>query len=132
MTRIAIPVCNDRISPVFDVARSLLLVEDGRRVASAQLKALFPPERAGELAALGVELLICGAISRFQEMALRGRGVEVMPWLAGDVEEVLDAYRAGRLNDARFVMPGCCERGPHGRGRGGRGLGRCGRGRGEF
>ena len=130
MTRIAITVSNDRISPVFDVARSLLLVDDGQRVASAELKSAFPPERAGELAALGVDLLICGAISRFQEMALRGQGVEVLPWLAGDVDEVIEAYHSGRLNDARFAMPGCCGLGPAGLGRGGRGMGLGRRGRG--
>jgi hypothetical protein len=50
------------------------------------------------------------------------RDVRVLPFIAGDVDEVIQAYITGELNRPRFAMPGCCGRRIrfHG-GRGGRG-----------
>jgi predicted Fe-Mo cluster-binding NifX family protein len=130
--KIAVPISNDRISPVFDVAGRLLLVdvEEGEETDRAEVR-LEDQEigrRARRLAELGVDVLICGAVSRPLEMLIEGAGIQVIPHTCGNAEEVLRAYRAGELSDAAFVMPGCC--GHRRRFRGGRGgrAGRTGRG----
>jgi predicted Fe-Mo cluster-binding NifX family protein len=123
--RVAIPFWNDRVSPVFDASRRLVVVdvEDGLERARHQetLQEEFPTRRARQLAQLGVNVLICGAISRPLATLLAASGITVIPWTAGPVDEVLAAYLAGRLPDPRWLMPGCGGKRRHRGGRGPRG-----------
>lgn len=125
--KVALPVWQGRVSPVFDVARTLVLVDvaDGVEMArrSVELSAENPQARAGEVSGLGVDVLICGAISRPLEMALQGAGVRVIPQTCGDAEEVLSAFADGGFGEDVFLMPGCCGRRRRMQGRGGRGPG---------
>ena len=112
--RVAIPISDGRISPVFDAARRLLLVdiENGREVWRTE-QIVGEPElgpRARRVAELGADVLICGAISRPLEAMLLSAGVEVVPQTCGPVEDVLEAFMSGRLTEQAFVMPGCCGR----------------------
>ncbi|NLX60508.1 MAG: dinitrogenase iron-molybdenum cofactor biosynthesis protein [Phycisphaerae bacterium] len=129
--KIAIPHWQGRVSPVFDVAENLLVVEldDGgaeRSRVQAGLRAESPHHRASQLAETGAEVLICGAISWPLEMALTAHGVRVIGQTCGNIEEVLAAFVSGRLSDGAFAMPGCCGRRRRGQGRG---RGRCRGGR---
>ncbi len=127
---VAVPVWQGRVSPVFDVAAQLLLVElEGVEEHSRREEPLpesDPHLRAGRLAELGVKTLICGAISRPLESLLVARRIEVIPRVCGDVDEVLRAYCSGSVGEERFAMPGCCGR------RRQRQRGRCRRGRGSL
>lgn len=109
--KVAIPVWEGRISPVFDVARRVLVVELADGVEAARedmsLQAATLPGRAKFLAELGVELLICGAISRPLEEMLAAADVQVIPHTCGPVEEVLRAFLSGQLTQQAFLMPGC-------------------------
>jgi len=109
--RTAIPISDGRISPVFDAAKRLLLVdiENGREVWRTE-QTLGEPElgpRARRVAEFGADVLICGAISRPLEAMLLSAGVEVIPQTCGPVEDVLKAFISGRLTEQAFVMPGC-------------------------
>jgi predicted Fe-Mo cluster-binding NifX family protein len=110
--KIAIPVWQGRVSPVFDVAGQLLLVDlaDDREIAreEKQVEETTFEERSGKLAEFGVEMLICAGISRVLEASLIERGIQVTSRICGDIEEVLAAYQAGSLGEERFAMPGCC------------------------
>ena len=99
---------------------------DGRETTREQavLPEGDPKARAAELAARGVSVLICGAISMEHTAALTARGIAVIPDVCGPVEEVLQAFLAGSLTDGRFAMPGCCGRRRRFRGGGGVGRGR--------
>jgi predicted Fe-Mo cluster-binding NifX family protein len=110
--RTAISIADGRVSPVFDVARRLLLVDidSGREVRRTE-EVLEEPElaaRARRVADLGAQVLICGAISRPLEAKLLSAGVEVIPQTCGPVEDVLGAFASGRLTEQAFVIPGCC------------------------
>ena len=109
--KIAIPVWNNTISNVFDFAGMLLLVEieNGREVdrSEAALQVQSLPERAGSLKKLGVEVLLCGAISRALASMVTASGIEVLPYVTGPVDDVLQAYLTGQLIQPRFIMPGC-------------------------
>src|SRR3990172_10226653 len=98
--RLAISVWNEQVSPVFDSARQLLLVDIENGVEQARRKEAiresFPSRRARHLAELGVNVLICGGISRTLKELLETSGITVVPWTAGPVDEVLGAYRTGR------------------------------------
>ena len=67
-TKAAFSIWEDRVAPVFDVARRVRIVEaDSGRVVAAADESLpedAPAVRARRLADLGVATLVCGAISR--------------------------------------------------------------------
>ena len=109
--KVAVPAWNDRVSPVFDTARRLLLVEfeDGIEVARAEnaIGQVPLPRRAAALAELNVDVLLCGAVSRPLSAMLSGAGITVVPFVTGGIDEVLDAFVEGRLPDPRLCMPGC-------------------------
>ena len=141
--KVAVSVFRGCVSPVFDWARILLVVErEGGRETSrreTELGSMAPAFRGRRLAELGVETLLCGGISAPVAALVESQGVRVMAGLVGAADAVLDAFFAGRLPDPAFAMPGwrCFGRGMgggrrrgrrRGRGRGGRGGGR-GRGR---
>ena len=112
--KIAIPNWQGRVSPVFDVAAYLLLVEVDGGVEQARRDVALdtggPPERVARLTENGANVLICGAISRPLEVAVAAAGIEVIPQTCGDVEQVLAAFIDGRLGQGAFLMPGCCGR----------------------
>jgi len=114
LMRVGIPTWDGRVSPVLDVARRLLVVDvEGNSevnrseadLAGAQLGA-----RAEQIRGLGVEVLICGAVSWPLEAILGSAGVRVIPQTCGSVEDVLRAFLAGQSLDESFLMPGCCGR----------------------
>ncbi len=111
---------------MFDVAKQLLVVvvEGGVEVSREDqgLDEMDLPRRAGRVAELGVDVLICGAISAPLECMLVSAGVRVVGHVCGPVKEVLEAFVTGQLTDTAFLMPGCCgrQRGARRRHRGGR------------
>ncbi len=123
---LAVPEWQGRVSPVFDVAGALVLVgqamdgQDTRRAES--LGSTSVHERARRLRQLGVDVLVCGAISRPLEALVASEGICVIPNICGPIDEVVAAFRDGTLDDGRFAMPGCCRRRR-------RGLSRCRQGR---
>lgn len=101
----------NRIAPVFDVARHIHVVEvESGRVIKKRNEILadaFPAHKALRLAELGVEVLVCGAISRPMRSMIVAYGIRVVPFVAGEVEVLVNAWIAGRLEDGLFAMPGC-------------------------
>jgi predicted Fe-Mo cluster-binding NifX family protein len=112
--KIAIPHWQGRVSPVFDVAESLFLIdiEDGREVRreNVMLASRDPFGRAKEISALGTAVLLCGALSHPFQTALMGAGIQVVGFVCGDLEAVVNAFLQGQLADVRFHMPGCSEK----------------------
>ncbi len=96
---------------MFDVSRKVRLLEvrNGSVVSAGDqsLPEEDPDSKLRRLAALGADTLICGAISRkVREMAL-ARGFTLIPFVAGEVESVTEAWLNGTLNQAVYRMPGC-------------------------
>lgn len=122
--RVALPVFNGRVSPVFDAARRIMIVEieDGTEVGRTEhsVADLLPWQRAKLLGQQGVSHLICGAISMSVMNLLMAHGITVTPNIAGYVDEVLRAYVASRLVSPQFMMPGCWGRARQARCRRGR------------
>ncbi|MGC9455069.1 MAG: NifB/NifX family molybdenum-iron cluster-binding protein [Phycisphaerae bacterium] len=108
--RVAIADFDGRVSPVFDVARHLrvLDVDSGETVAreDVALTEVHELSRVARLKDLGVDVLICGAVSRPLEAALTSAGMRVIARICGPVEDVVSAYLQGRLLSDAFLMPG--------------------------
>lgn len=134
ITKIAIPEWQGQVSTVFDFAGKLLLITIDGQKETSRTENLLPdepmPQKVVRLRNLGVDVLICGAISRPLVFMITGSGIEVLPYISGSINEVLNAYLAGRLTEQRFTMPGCRPGARKGFRGGGRGQGR-GRGRGR-
>jgi predicted Fe-Mo cluster-binding NifX family protein len=115
--RIAIPLWQGRISPVFDEARRILLLDISEKQEQHRqeesLVAGSPFERAQLLPRLGVNLLICGMISHTQQASLTSAGIKVIPHICGEIEEVIAAFLDNRIESREFQMPGCNSRKPH-------------------
>lgn len=111
--KVAIPVWQGNVSNVFDFAQRLLLVELKNRAEVGRqelaLSEQSAPERVGRLRQLGVNVLICGAISRPLAYMLSGSGIQVLPFVAGSAEQILAAYRAGQLSLPQYALPRCWE-----------------------
>ncbi len=108
--KVAVTVWENTVSTVCDFCNRLLVFDVmGNEVKN---KSFMPfetrilPERVNILEELGVEVLLCGAISRPLERMIRTSGVKVIPCLRGSIEEVIGAYLVGGLSDARFTLPG--------------------------
>ena len=108
---IAIPVSQERISPLLDTAARLLLVTRRRGKVVERKQFVLGPLAADALARsvaeLHVDVLLCAALSESLRRALVRRGVRVRPHLCGEVEEVLRAFWHGWLWRSEFRMPGC-------------------------
>lgn len=125
--KVALTVWEGRISPVFDSARELVIltVENGV-VASSLNEAVDGVNgslKAERLVDLGIETLICGAISESLRRDLTSRGVDVVGFVAGDVDRVLRAYLTGDLPGPVLAAQGCCGKGSGLRARRGYGQG---------
>lgn len=112
MAKAAFASWNDRIAPVFDVSRSIHLVEtDGRRIVNRKKVGVtgdMVSLKAACLAELGVGTLVCGAISKPLQVMISAYGIQVISFVAGDLQEVIQAWVGGRLGASEaYVMPGC-------------------------
>ncbi len=114
--RIAVPTWTGRVSPVFDVAGRLLVIDVvGREAAFQEEYPLIGSDPVHALSELRVDVLLCGALSRDLEERLLASGVEVVAEVRGQVQDVVRAYLGGNLMQPRFSMPGCHSRRRHGR-----------------
>ncbi len=162
MEKAAFAYWGDRIAPVFDNATQIRIVEAGKGWIVTEAEDILPDDRlvhkATRLAEIGVGALVCGAISRPLHEVIAAYGIRVIPFVAGDLREIIQAWINGSLESGDYAMPGCCgpgrrrrggtfggEReenfmngrqgggrgsgGGRGQGRGGQGQGRWGRGR---
>ena len=109
--RIAIPIWEDKVSPVLDTALRLLVVEvEYHREVSRFIYNIDEQDlirRCLRIRNLNVDTLICGAVSRPFLHMLLASGVDVIQEISGRAEEVLKAYFHGNLFYSRFLMPGC-------------------------
>lgn len=114
----AFPYWDNRIAPVFDTAGQLHLVETeaGRIVGETQatLPEDLPVQKTLRLMAMGINTLVCGAISRPMHEMILAYGIDVVPFVAGDLREVIQAWLCGNLKQNAFAMPGYRGRGRRG------------------
>jgi predicted Fe-Mo cluster-binding NifX family protein len=97
--KVGITVWGKRISPVFDAALTLLIVDiEGNRVVGRQFLSCRQggaDELIRLLVEAGAQVLICGAISREPARLIEMRGIQLVPFIAGRVDHVLEMFAAG-------------------------------------
>ena len=109
--KVAFTVWNERIAPLFDVAKSFLVVEYyGKEIIDEYVKYVESIdffERIKDVLSLHIDTLVCGGISRQYFEVLTSNGISIIPFIAGDIQRVKQAYFIGNLNEQPFIMPGC-------------------------
>ena len=108
--KIAIPVWENKVSPVLDTAARLLVVEaEGRGVISRfelYLDERDLAKRGLRIQGLGLDTLICGAVTRHFSDMLTSYGIHIVSGISGQPDEVLGAWFDGKLGEGKFLMPG--------------------------
>ena len=121
--KVAIPIWNERISPVFDTACRIVVVDinEGREVSRREydISGFSLAERVRQLETLGINMLVCGAISNRQAQLIDSMNITVVPWVSAEIGEILGALSSGSIGETDFLMPGCRGRGRRRRGSGG-------------
>ncbi len=102
---IAMPVYQDRISPLMDVSDRFVIFEvDGGSVKQKlviKLRAASETERLAKLRELGITTIISGAVSEYMARVILEKGIRLISWVNGPVDEIVELY----LHD---MLPPCC------------------------
>jgi predicted Fe-Mo cluster-binding NifX family protein len=105
--KVALPFWNGRISPVFDVAKNLRVLEiEHGTVTQTHNVRIEDGGRVARLEELDVDTLVCAAISRPLEAACWVAGVEVVSDVSGRLDEVIEALLNGNLEGTRATGRG--------------------------
>ena len=119
--KVAIPVWNNRVAPVFDAADRWLSVSVAGNRWQIEQEITFissiPEMKVQELLEQKVEHLICGAIPYRYERFLQSAGCEVISFISGKPEDVIRALINDKISDSSLYMPGCRQREQRGYGR---------------
>ena len=109
--KVAIPVCSESVATTMDFARELVVADceasSTVRRSRIELEESLPGHRAKQLVRLRIDVLICGAISRLLAKLIVDSGIQIIPFVSGPVDSVLEAFLNNRLGQAVFLLPGC-------------------------
>ena len=102
--RVAIPLFGTRVAPRFDSGSALLLADlaDGKVLSSRQIAdaTTHPLRRVARLRELGVDAVVCGAVTGFVVRLLTANGIRVFGWVFAEATEALGALAQGKLPPA--------------------------------
>ena len=98
---VAIPRMGEAVAPCFEYCATMAIftIRDGRVVEQKDipLRSREPFDRVRLLRDQKVDTVICGGMQDVYEDVLRASGLEVISWVSGSVEDLLDMYIRGRL-----------------------------------
>jgi predicted Fe-Mo cluster-binding NifX family protein len=108
--KVALPVWQGHVSSVFDFAHKLLVIELDSDVERNRQEIVLVEqsdlERVTTLKQLGVGVLICGAISKPLAELINASGIQVLPFVTGSTEHIVNAYKTGQLSQPQYTLPG--------------------------
>ena len=87
-----------------------MVTHESQQIVEVTLEAL--PEsplvqKALKLMELGIQSLVCGAISKSLHSVVTAYGIRVIPYVAGELRDVVKAWLNGNVDYDTFAMPGC-------------------------
>jgi predicted Fe-Mo cluster-binding NifX family protein len=99
--RVAIPRMGESVAPCFEYCCTMAIYNtSGGRIVNQvdfPLSSREPLDRVRLLRDQKVDTLICGGMQDVFEKMLRASGCEVISWVSGSAEDLLDMYLRGRL-----------------------------------
>jgi predicted Fe-Mo cluster-binding NifX family protein len=110
MERVGLPVFESRISPVLDSCNRIVVVDidSGREINRVEisLEKINITERIEIFSRWGIRKIICAGVSDIMCKYLTARKIMLISGIAGKLEEILNAYICGKLDEDCFIMPG--------------------------
>ena len=109
--KIALTVWGNRISPVFDAARTLLVAKiQDKQIMDKTYIGIEPgnsQELLETLEKMEIHTLICGAISNTPATVITDHGIKLFSFVTGNALSVLDSFAGRQALDKKHMMPGC-------------------------
>ncbi|MCP3951803.1 MAG: hypothetical protein GY697_06220 [Desulfobacterales bacterium] len=100
--KIAIPAFHSKVSPRFDTAQELVLLEviNGNIIKRERqpLKAYSAAGKIKNLLKQGVDTLICGGIDRLSRQQIGFNRIEVYSWVTGEIEDAVSCFLRNGLH----------------------------------
>ena len=98
---IAIPVFEERISPLLDVAERFVIYEVNEKQITQKIIISLNAEtermRIQKLKELGVSVIVSGAVSRYLSCIIEESGIRHIPWIIGRIDDVIILYLENAL-----------------------------------
>ncbi len=108
--KISVPAFGDTVATTFDFADEIVVFNcvNGRITDTQRfvLDETYIPLRASKLKELGINILICGAISNSAEIMLQHHGIEVITGITGDITIVVNEIVNGNIDQPQYRLPG--------------------------
>ena len=108
---IAITAWGNRVSPVFDAARTLVVARIENQAVTGKLYIPFDPDNIPELAELlnrrRVSTLICGAASAASADRIVAHHIRLIAFVSGNAMDILNSLAVRNTIDHTHMMPGC-------------------------
>ena len=93
---IAMPLFEERISPLLDVSERFVIYNiNDRKItqrAIVNINSSSEKTRIQRLKEIGVTVIISGAVSRYLSYIISDSGLKHIPWASGPVDEVIESY----------------------------------------
>lgn len=114
--KVAITIWDEKVSPVFDAAHSILIADINnnilKNIAYKSFNPQFEARLIEKLNHLHIDVFICGAISQAHSTLIEANGIQLIPFISGSVNEILESFARGNSLVPAFLMPGCREDNP--------------------
>ena len=98
---IAVPVFQDRVSPLMDVSNRYMIyeTEDGKikQRIDISLNADGESQRVEKLKEIGVNTIICGAVSGYVAHLVDDKGMRLLSMIYGPIDEIIEHYLKNSL-----------------------------------
>ena len=108
---VAIPVLRSRVAPVFNWCSRVILysIDNSSEMVKEELnlEGVDPFQKLNLLRSKGVTTLVCGALSEDLLVYANCLGLNIIYGVAGEVDQVFDAFCQNRLDEPCFRLPGC-------------------------
>ena len=116
--RVAIPRMGEAVAPCFEYCATMAIFTISDRAVSDQidfpLRSREPFDRVRLLRDQDVDTIICGGVQDHYEDALRASGIEVISWVSGSVDDLLQLFVRGQLVPGdRQRIPAVTDSPPH-------------------
>jgi predicted Fe-Mo cluster-binding NifX family protein len=98
---IAVPVYQNRISPLLDVSDKYVIFEtengEVKQKINISLNVEGEPQRVEKLKEIGVNTIICGAVSGCVARIVYEKGIRLISMIYGPIEEIINQYLSNSL-----------------------------------
>ena len=99
--RVAIPRMGESVAPCFEYSATIALFTIAEGDVTDQidfpLRSREPFDRVRLLRDQQVDTIICGGVQDVYEESLRGSGIQVISWVSGSVDDLLELFLRGQL-----------------------------------